>query len=90
MNLHPEIRKFWEDHYKKDILENVNPKYYYLFPLGGMNGVIIIAMPLEVAKIVNNDNSDLSKFSKDELVYFWKGLYTEIEMLKLIKLKAFL
>lgn len=85
-----EIKQYWENHYKKEIFENVNPKYYYIFPLGNKNGVIILAMSLKVAEAVNNDNTDLSRFDSDELIYLWDGVHNENEILKRIKLVIFL
>jgi len=88
--MHPEVKEFWEHHYKKDIIENISPRYYYISPLGNKNGIIILAMSFKVAEVINNDNTDLSKFDTNKLVYLWEGLHTENEMLKRIKLINFL
>lgn len=86
--IHPEIKKFWEDYYNKSVLKNEEPLYYFIEV--DTKSIIILAASLKTAKHIFMYKTDLNKFKDNELIYFLFGFYNEEEVLRRIKLKAFL
>lgn len=74
--MHPDIRKFWEHRYLVSVIEakHINYQYYYIKCNNEVNSIIILARVMKLGI----------------QYYFNGGIHSEENMLKLIKLKAFL
>jgi hypothetical protein len=79
--MHPEIEKFWEEIGEIDFTLSAPIQHYVVEPKGLDNYIVI-------AEVWNGGSQD---GPKQPTKYFYKNTtYTEIEMLRLIRQKAFL
>lgn len=91
--LNPKIKDFYASMHNTEV-KTESDNYYYVDASGG-SGVIFVAFSLSslkyLAKFARPGQLDLSRFKEDEIICFFdKGYYSEEEMLKVIKMKAFL
>jgi hypothetical protein len=84
--MHPEIVSFWETHYGSSVIKDEASDYFYVIMEDG--GIKMLAASHDVVRRLLGV-AHLSTITS-ELVYFYKGLKSEEEMLRLVHLKAFL
>lgn len=89
--MHPVIKKFWEDYYRKELEDH--DQFFSVKAEGG--GCIIICLKYDAVMLLAGQKTELrpdaTKFKEGDWVYpFRKVWRTEGEMLKIISMKAFL
>lgn len=83
-----DIKNFYEKFYKKPVETNTMSYYYIDIETDAGKSIIYVAFKKGVLKHLTKE--DLSKFEDEDLIYLFEGYRTEAEMLKMIKMKAFL
>lgn len=90
--IHPQIQKYWEDHFNQEILLSSSNSICGI-SMGLGLGDKIVATTYAVLKIwfpYEKDNPRFLHLQDDDWVYFLNGSQDEETMLRMLKLRAFL
>ena len=91
--MHPDIKKFWFKFYGREIISNEEGSYIRINELDGSYEIISLSMRYDCFKMFWRRSLG-ADIKDNEMVYainkYYDRVFTEKDMLRVIKLKAFI